>query len=209
MSQHRQATDPGPSRLAVAATFLAATAGIAGTFWILAAPGDDPRHLTGGVFGFFLSLLLVGQWSRLQGEREAARRRVQRQERAAERRAAEVIGTTGMWTGDHPGQVLSVRYDRATGAYFAQGWLGDHWQLGPETRWYNVRLLTEVLTELETTGELRPVADDGTRVIRAWLRLPPIAPFGEQDPAATQPIEPVTEVMVLEDVATTVRIETS
>ena len=76
MSQHRQATDPGPSRISVVTTFLMALGAAAETFWILAGPGDDPRHLAGGIMGFTVVLLLVVYWARQMGERETARRRV-------------------------------------------------------------------------------------------------------------------------------------
>jgi hypothetical protein len=88
MSQHRQATDPGPSRISVATTFLAAVGSAAETFWILSGPGDDPRHLAGGITAFAFTLMLVARWARLEGERETVRRRAQLEQRAADRRAA-------------------------------------------------------------------------------------------------------------------------
>lgn len=107
MSQHRQATDPGPSRLSVSITFLMAMGSAAETFWILAGPGNDPRHLAGGITAFAFTLMMVARWARLEGERETVRRRADLERRAADRRAAHAAWQAAMATAVDPDPVAT------------------------------------------------------------------------------------------------------
>jgi len=179
MSQHSQRTQNGPSMASIVAGAVFTLVDVAIGMWIIAGSGLDGRHVTGYIGWMVLAVLLGGrtivrlaEWQsireqvrdRERGEREAAERQAQQE---AEHRAV----VTGTWTGDGPGQVLTVRLDDE-GNLVVQGWLSDHWQQHDERIWsQDVAGLSEMVGELERSGELAPVSDEGTIFVRTLLDL--------------------------------------
>jgi hypothetical protein len=164
-------------------------------------PGEpDWWHVLGAGGWTLMAWTLTGQTVIRHTERQVARDRTRRELERLERqseaaREARRINT-GTWQGDAVGQVLTVRYDPETGQFHAEGWLGDQLQLYPERLWSDRATLVAALSELETTGELEPVDDEGTRAVRARLDLP--GPWNEEEPVVTQPMPDEARTEVLE-----------
>jgi hypothetical protein len=189
MSQHSQRTQNGPSMASVIVGVILTLGAVGVGMWVISGSGLDGRHVTGYVGWMALGVLLGGQaivrlaeWQsireqardRERGEREAA-------ERQAEQDAARQARVTGTWTGDGPGQVLTVRMDEE-GNLVVRGWLSDHWQQHDERIWsQDVAGLAEMVQELERSGELAPVDDEGTIFMRTLLDLGvwPLPSFAE------------------------------
>ena len=179
MSQHSQRTQDGPSAASIIVGAALTIGAVAVAGWVIAGSALDGRHLAGYGGWMLLALLLAGQtivraaeWQvirerirdREDAEREAAEQRAQQD---AEHRAA----VTGTWRGDGPGQELTVRLDDE-GNLVVQGWLSDHWQQQEERIWsQDVSGLSEMVLELERSGELGPVNDAGTVFVRTLLDL--------------------------------------
>lgn len=179
MSQHSQRTQDGPSVASIIAGTALVVGAVAVAGWVIAGSALDGRHLAGYGGWMLLALLLAYQtivraaeWQvirerirdREDAEREAAEQRAQQD---AEHRAA----VTGTWRGDGPGQELTVRLDDK-GNLVVQGWLSDHWQQQEERIWsQDVSGLSEMVGELERSGELGPVNDAGTIFMRTMLDL--------------------------------------
>lgn len=205
MSQHSQRTQRGPSVASIVGTGVAALAAVGTSTLVVWMPGEPDRwHIVGAAGWTVLAWMLTGQAVVRHTERQVARDRVRREQDRRERQedaAREVRRiNTGTWQGDAIGQVLTVRYEPETGEFYAEGWLGDHFQVYPERLWSDRATLVQALSELETTGELEPVDDEGTRAVRARLDLPGWdAERTDPEPVATQPMpgEAVTEVLTV------------
>lgn len=165
------------------------TAAVLVAWWIISGSGLDGRHLSGYLGWMLLAAMLTGQTAVRLGEYVAAHDRVRDREaeveRAAVHAAQEAVerraAATGTWTGDGPGQRLTVRQDDA-GHLVVQGWLSDHWQQHEERIWSRgTDGLAEIVRELERSGELAPVDDPGTVFVRALLDLGawPLPSFGD------------------------------
>jgi hypothetical protein len=179
MSQHSQRTQAGPSMTSIVTGAVFTLVDVAIGMWIIAGSGLDGRHVTGYIGWMVLAVLLGGRTivrlAEWQSIREQARERRRRLEQEAVRAAQEAVErqakVTGTWTGDGPGQVLTVRLDDE-GNLAVQGWLSDHWQQQDERIWsYPVGELVEMVRELERSGELGPVNDEGTVFMRTMLDL--------------------------------------
>lgn len=188
MSQHSQRTKIGPSVASIVIGAVSVAATFVAIVYVQTAPGISGREVVASVLGIGamvgLTIGTVGLYADRQVARDRIRRQVDRSQRAGERAIQERVTNTGTWRGDAVGQVLSVRYDRLGGGYHVQGWLGENWRIEAESRCTDMRSLIAALVELEATGELEPVDDEGTRGIRARLDLPRHDP----DPVATQPL---------------------
>ena len=156
---------------------------------IISGSGLDGRHVTGYVGWMLFAALMTGRTAVRLGEYMAIRERDIRKRnedawdvaRAAQEAAQARAATTGTWTGDADGMVLTVRMDSA-GRLVVQGWLSDHWQQGEERVWsQDPAGLADMVGEMERSGELAPVDDAGTVFIRAMLDLGawPIPSFDE------------------------------
>lgn len=176
MSQHSQRTQHGPSWASIITGAVLVAGAVAVSTWITTSPALTWREATGAAGWSLLAMLLTGQVVGRVVERKIVEDRVKREAERLDRQvsaAREVRRVnTGTWQGDAVGQVLTVRYDPEDGTFYAEGWLGDHFQLYPERAWHDRATLVQTLAELETTGELEPVDDEGTRGIRARLDLP-------------------------------------
>lgn len=201
MSQHRQDIPTEPSRWWIVA-YDGAAAVVVG--FVAAVIGDEVWtwvHLVAVLFGVFTAavfLALGGHKVLQRGEaRLALVRRQEREDRRAAAEHAERVRQTGTWRGDLVGEVLTVRWDPGTRTYWVQGWLSDHWQQREERPWADLETLAATLTELERSGELSPVDDEGTRAVRARLDLPGWDEY--PDPVATQPDPEDTGVITYTD----------
>ncbi len=185
MSNHRQRTQRGPSLVSIVVTGAATLAVIILAFWVITGPVTDQRHLTGGLLGIVLGVLMTSQVVVRVTERQI----ITDDRKAAEDRARrERVLNTGTWLGDQPGQELTVRWDGAAHRYLVHGWTGAPPYLAREREWTDsLDELAEMLTDIERAGELRPIEDEGTRMVRARLALPGWDDVAEPDPVATQP----------------------
>lgn len=186
-NRHSQRTHRGPSWLSIGAG--GASAFILGglSTAIVTGPTVDWRHLAGSLCAIVLAGLTTGQTVQRMVERRTI---AERTARAREELLMIRALNTGTWAGDQPGDRLTIRWDPAAGRYFAEGWLGDDWEIEPETEWDRRWSLADVLTELETTGLLHPYDDGPTRRIRARLNLPPWTGFAPHVPVAPSPVQP-------------------
>lgn len=185
MSNHSQRTHRGPSVPSIVFSAVATVGEIITSLWVITGPVVDARHLVGAALGFLLGIVMTAQVVIRVTERQIATEQLKMK---ADRRRRERVMNTGTWLGDSPGQELTVRWDAVGHRYMVQGWISDHWQHVRETEWVaGLDALAQTLEELEATGELGPVADEGTRSIRARLALPGWDDVPEPDPLATQP----------------------
>jgi hypothetical protein len=171
MSQHSQRTQQGPSLASIVVTgavVIAAVVASTLTVWMPESP--DWWHVLGAAGWTVLAWVLTAQAVARYLDRRTA---IDRAERAAQRRRAERALNTGTWEGETPGEVLTIRYEPSTGAYWAEGWISDHWQIRPETIWADRATLVHTLRELERSGEMTPWEDEGTRAVRARLDVDP------------------------------------
>ena len=97
MSNHRQATDPGPSLASIWGGAVATLVTIALSVWIIWGVPIDERHVMGMVLGMLLATLLAAQTIVRSLDRETARAR---QERHRARRVA----------GDNPAEAVEARW---------------------------------------------------------------------------------------------------
>ena len=185
MSSHSQRTHRGPSVPSIVVTSAAALVATIASFWVMTGPVIDERHLTGGALGLVLAVLLAAQAIvRVAEWQEAAER--SRERRGQARRAR--VRNTGTWLGDSPGQSLTVRWDEMGRRYLIQGWISDHIRSDEEREWAtSLDDLAGLLAEIERSGQLRPVADEGTRMVRSRLAVTGWDGAPEPDPVATQP----------------------
>lgn len=183
----------------IVGTGVAALAAVAVSTLVVYGPGEpDWWHILGAAGWTVMAWTLTAQCVIRHTERQAAQERQRRAEEAEHEARQLARLNTGTWQGDAVGQVLTVRYDPATGRWYVQGWMGDHAVFHPERRWADRAALYAALSELETTGELEPQDDEGTRAVRARLGLPGWdAERHDPEPVATQPMpgEAVTEVL--------------
>jgi hypothetical protein len=185
VSNHRQRTQRGPSLVSIVVTGAATLAVIILAFWVITGPVTDQRHLTGGLLGIVLGVLMTSQVVVRVTERQIVTDELRA---AADRARRERVLNTGTWLGDQPSQELTVRWDGAAHRYLVQGWTGAPPYLAREREWTDsLDELAEMLTDIERAGELRPIEDEGTRMVRARLALPGWDDVAEPDPVATQP----------------------
>jgi hypothetical protein len=176
MSQHDQRTQQGPSVARIVIGGLAAIGVVWAVLWIASGPEFDSRHLGGLVLGMVLFAGLASSVAAMVLERHAAierqRRRMYAERAAQEEELARRAAATGTWRAVIGGQSLTVRYDEAAAAWWVQGWLGQFWSLGAETEWtWSTDSLRSTIRELEETGEIVPLAGQGTAAVRARLGL--------------------------------------
>jgi hypothetical protein len=202
MSQHRQDIPTEPSRWWIVLYSLAGVVALWVVLATIAAETWTWVHLAAVLFGLFTAAVfaaLSGHKVLQRGEaRLALIRRQEREDRRAAAEHAERVRQTGTWRGDLVGEVLAVRWDPATRTYWVQGWLSDHWQQREERPWADLETLAATLTELERSGELSPVDDEGTRAVRARLDLPGWD-GADPDPVVTQPDPEDTGVITYTD----------
>jgi hypothetical protein len=99
MSNHRQATDPGPSLVSIWMGALATLVTIALSVWIIWGVPIDERHVMGMALGMLLATLLAAQTIVRALDRETARARQERH------RARQVAGTSPAGAAALPGPV--------------------------------------------------------------------------------------------------------
>jgi len=147
--------------------------------WVIAGSGLDGRHVTGYIGWMALAVLLGGQaifrlaeWQSIREQaREQEHRRREAEAEEARQEQERRAKATGVWRGDGPGQVLTVRLNE-NGFLVVQGWLSDHWQQHEERTWsHPIEELTDLVQELENSGELKPADDEGTIFVRTLLDL--------------------------------------
>jgi hypothetical protein len=169
----------------IATTSAATLAVIILSFWTITGPVVDQRHLAGAILGIVLGVLMTSQVVVRVTERQIATDEIKAAEDRARRERAL---NTGTWLGDQPGQELTVRWDGAAHRYMVHGWTGAPPYLAREREWTDtLDELAELLTVIERSGEMSPVEDEGTRMVRARLALPGWEDVPEPDPVATQP----------------------
>lgn len=171
--------------LSIAVTSAASLAVIILSFWVVTGPVLDQRHLAGGILGIVLGVLTTGHVVARVTERQIATDELKA---AADRVRRERVLNTGTWLGDQPGQELTVRWDGEAHRYMVHGWTGSPPYLTREREWVDsLDELAELLTTIERSGEMGPLDDEGTRMVRARLALPGWDEEPEPDPVATQP----------------------
>lgn len=184
MSNHSQRTHRGPSVTSIVVMGAATLAASIVSFWTLSGEVMDQRHIAGFLMGLALTMLLVAQTSERIHQRQLATDRLKAR---ADQVRRERIRNTGTWLGLEPGQQLTVRWDEPLRRYLVQGWMSKHTFVEHERPWQaNLDDLAELLTDIERSRDMTPVADEGTQLIRARLGVEEDdAP--EPDPVATQP----------------------
>jgi hypothetical protein len=179
MSQHSQRTQDGPSAASIIAGAALTIGAVVVAGWVIAGSALDGRHLAGYGGWMLLALLLAGQTivraAEWQSIREQARdqesRRREAEAEAARQEQERRAKATGVWRGDGPGQVLTVRLNE-NGFLVVQGWLSDYWHQHEERTWsHPIEELTDLVQELENSGELKPADDEGTIFMRTLLDL--------------------------------------
>lgn len=147
--------------------------------WVISGSGLDGRHVTGYIGWMALAVLLGGrtivrlaEWQSIREQaREQESRRREAEAEAGRQEQERRAKATGVWRGDGPGQVLTVRLNE-NGFLVVQGWLSDHWQQHEERTWsHPIEELTDLVQELENSGELKPADDEGTIFMRSLLDL--------------------------------------
>lgn len=178
MSQHSQRTQNGPSMasIIIGAALVIGAVSVAG--WVISGSGLDGRHIVGYAGWMVLAIGMAAQTITQLADYLVIREKMCDQEAeayeaavlAGEKERARREALTGTWTGDGPGQALTVRAD--CGQLIVRGWLSEHWQQHDERIWArNVEGLTEIVRELERSGEMKPADDEGTKYMREVLRL--------------------------------------
>jgi hypothetical protein len=179
MSQHSQRTQNGPSMASIVAGAVFTLVDVAIGMWIISGSGLDGRHVTGYIGWMVLAVLLGGrtiarlaEWQSIREQaREQDSRRWEAEAEAARQEQERRAKATGVWRGDGAGQVLTVRLNE-NGFLVVQGWLSDHWQQHEERTWsHPIEELTDLVQELENSGELKPADDEGTIFMRTLLDL--------------------------------------
>lgn|SRR5512138_157369 len=157
---HRITEVPSVASILFMAALSVAT--VFGTLWILTAEVFDGRHLVGLLAGVLASGILLGQTINRAGRRGMARL-------MARWDAEEIERNTGTWT-DPEGRTILIRYCPSANHYHITGSLAVGWDLQGEV-WPDQATLVHVITEFERDGFV-PADDEGTRSIRARLRVP-------------------------------------
>jgi hypothetical protein len=211
MSQHSQRTQQGPSVASIVVTGVFALVAVVASTLVVWMPSEpDWWHIAGAAGWTVLAWMLTGQAVVRHVERRAAEDRA---ERAIVKIQRERALNTGTWEGEVPGEVLTIRYEPSTGAYWAEGWISDHWQIRPETVWADRATLIQTLRELEHSGEMTAWDDEGTRAVRARLDIDPESDgypqdhteaaehwaSGGEDPARTAVLEAIRTDLGVED----------
>lgn len=173
------ATTTRPSVASIVLRYVLAAITLGGAIFSTTADTFDGRHLVGLLTGLIGSAAFVIQAGNRVTRRLDARRAERRNQeyRRRDARRAEVArnlmdGYVGRWRNPETGEVqLTVRYLPKTGQYLALGWIAAGWEAVNEFPFVSAAVAFVALVEAERDG-LVPDEDEGTRLIRARLRMP-------------------------------------
>lgn len=160
------ATTGQPSVVSIVVMYALAFGAAGAMLWTMTGEVFDGRHLVGALTGFLLSIALFVQAGSRVGRRIEARR-------ARRRLEAETRKYVGRWLDPDTGQTrLTMRYVPHTGAYLGVGEIAAGWRTDAcGFPFADASVAFVALVEAERDGMV-PARDEGTRLIRARLRLP-------------------------------------